>query len=118
MWSENADGSGAYNFHTGMGGFLQSLLYGYLGADLHDRYLTFTPQLPPSLTRMAVRGLDYRGGSLDLAFSAADMTVTLTRAGGCPLTLTLLTEGRNVRLRVGSPVTAATQPARIVPSPA
>ncbi|KAL8170086.1 UNVERIFIED_CONTAM: hypothetical protein K2H54_063000 [Gekko kuhli] len=31
IWVENADGSGAVNFLTGMGGFLQAILYGYTG---------------------------------------------------------------------------------------
>lgn len=31
VWSELADGSGAVNFLTGMGGFLQAVLFGYTG---------------------------------------------------------------------------------------
>ncbi|XP_067849888.1 protein-glucosylgalactosylhydroxylysine glucosidase isoform X2 [Heptranchias perlo] len=31
VWSENGDGSGAVNFLTGMGGFLQTVLFGYTG---------------------------------------------------------------------------------------
>ncbi|KAG8437893.1 hypothetical protein GDO86_008551 [Hymenochirus boettgeri] len=31
VWTENADGSGAVNFLTGMGGFLQAILFGYTG---------------------------------------------------------------------------------------
>lgn len=31
VWTENADGSGAVNFLTGMGGFLQAVLFGFTG---------------------------------------------------------------------------------------
>lgn len=31
VWSESPDGSGAVNFLTGMGGFLQAVLFGYTG---------------------------------------------------------------------------------------
>lgn len=31
VWTENADGSGAVNFLTGMGGFLQAALFGFTG---------------------------------------------------------------------------------------
>lgn len=31
VWSESSDGSGAVNFLTGMGGFLQAALFGYTG---------------------------------------------------------------------------------------
>ena len=31
MWTENILGTGAVNFLTGMGGFLQGVLFGYLG---------------------------------------------------------------------------------------
>lgn len=31
IWVENADGSGAVNFLTGMGGFLQAILFGCTG---------------------------------------------------------------------------------------
>lgn len=31
VWVENSDGSGAVNFLTGMGGFLQVVLFGFTG---------------------------------------------------------------------------------------
>lgn len=31
VWSESSDGSGVVNFLTGMGGFLQAVLFGYTG---------------------------------------------------------------------------------------
>lgn len=34
VWSESSDGSGAVNFLTGMGGFLQAVVFGYTGIRL------------------------------------------------------------------------------------
>ncbi|XP_076464028.1 protein-glucosylgalactosylhydroxylysine glucosidase-like [Babylonia areolata] len=115
VWSEMADGSGAYNFHTGMGGYLQSLLYGYLGADLSDSGLGFDPSLPPSLTAMAVRGVDYLGGSLDVAYTADQMNVTLTKAAKSPLCLVPTKAQQKIDLKVGTMVTMGCQAARIQP---
>lgn len=39
VWSESSDGSGAVNFLTGMGGFLQAVLFGYTGFRLADLLL-------------------------------------------------------------------------------
>ena len=114
MWSENADGSGAYNFHTGMGGYLQSLLYGYFGLDLNDDHLDINPQLPPSLTGMAIRGMDYLGASLDVAYTDTDINVTLTTAS-VPLALTLKEDRKTISLDVGDTVTAGRQAATVQP---
>lgn len=114
MWSEIADGGGAYNFHTGMGGYLQSLLFGYVGVDLNDDHLDLNPQLPPSLTAVAVRGLDYMGSSLDIVYDDRVMNITLTKAG-VPLQLSLTKDKKVVDLDFGSPVSADCQPAQIMP---
>lgn len=113
VWSENADGVGAHNFHTGMGGYLQSLLFGYVGFDLEDSYLSLNPQLPPSLTRMAARGVDYLLNSFDVTYNLTQMNVTLTQAEGVPLCLTLTKDIKTVSLLMGSTVTADCQPAMI-----
>ncbi|KAK7104585.1 protein-glucosylgalactosylhydroxylysine glucosidase-like [Littorina saxatilis] len=114
VWAEDADGGGAYNFHTGMGGYLQSLLFGYVGVDLNDDHLDLNPQLPPSLTAVAVRGLDYMGSSLDIVYDDRVMNITLTKAG-VPLQLSLTKDKKVVDLDFGSPVSADCQPAQIMP---
>ncbi|KAL8559375.1 hypothetical protein ACOMHN_045095 [Nucella lapillus] len=117
VWSENADGSGAYNFHTGMGGFLQSLLYGYLGLDLNDHGLDLRPQLPPSLAAMAVRGVDYLGGSLDVAYDAEQLNVTLTKVARSPLVLVAQRSQQRINLKkAGTTVTLSRQSVSIQPS--
>lgn len=63
MWNEivtDADGSnsGAHNFLTGAGGFLQSLLSGYAGLKLRlDGLHIDRPQLPATATGLSLTGM-------------------------------------------------------------
>lgn len=64
IWSEIAGGGGAVNFLTGIGGFLQSILYGYLGLRYRESNFTLQPNLIPSkevLSPYTVTGLNYQG---------------------------------------------------------
>ncbi|KAG6457335.1 hypothetical protein O3G_MSEX010241 [Manduca sexta] len=58
VWSElQRPDIGAMNFFTGMGGFLQTLIFGYAGISIHlDRLEINWPQLPPEATRFKVKG--------------------------------------------------------------
>lgn len=48
---------GGVNFHTGMGGFLQTLMFGYAGIRIHlDRLEIIQPQLPPEATKFRIKG--------------------------------------------------------------
>lgn len=71
IWSESSNGEGAVNFLTGIGGYLQSILYGYLQFRIYDSYVTLKPRLPPTLTgnqvdKMAIYGLKIHGVSIDV----------------------------------------------------
>ena len=57
MWSEYPDGTGAINFITGMGGFLQSILNGYVGVRLKATGISLKPSLPSSCSRLKVTGI-------------------------------------------------------------
>ncbi|CAC5394365.1 PGGHG [Mytilus coruscus] len=78
-WSENAQGPGAHNFITGMGGYLQSILFGYGGLRVYDDKLTVNGALPLTVTGMNVIGIDYFGGSLDIQFTRSTLSITLTK---------------------------------------
>ncbi|GFO11935.1 acid trehalase-like protein 1 [Plakobranchus ocellatus] len=78
VWTENADGEGAVNFLTGMGGYLQSVLFGYGGCRIHDDLITFEPRLMPNVTRMRFVGLSYRGCSIDIEYDAEKLSLTMT----------------------------------------
>lgn len=59
VWSENAEGaeSGAGNFITGAGGFLQLIIYGYAGIRINSDSLTIEkPTLPPNTNELKLNG--------------------------------------------------------------
>ena len=65
VWSEETGGLGAVNFLTGMGGFLQALMNGYVGFRLLPDRLNFDPVLPLKSKRVSLIGVNYLGASID-----------------------------------------------------
>ena len=114
MWTENADGTGAVNFITGMGGFLQSVLFGYGGFRLHPDRIEFQGRLPPSTTSFNVTGLDYLGGSIDFSFLEDISIVKLTKRAKYPLKLKY-DDSKVVQLVENEEQTITAQRAFIVP---
>lgn len=51
-----SSGQGAVNFITGMGGFLQTILFGYGGFRIYPDYLQFNFDLPQGTTKFEVCG--------------------------------------------------------------
>ncbi|XP_067942418.1 protein-glucosylgalactosylhydroxylysine glucosidase-like [Watersipora subatra] len=80
VWSEYPDGTGAINFITGMGGFLQSLLNGYVGIRIRGEGVRLQPSLPPSSSRLKVTGLNYHGAKFDIDIQKEEKTVMRTNA--------------------------------------
>ena len=72
IWSEH-DGNdgGAVNFKTAGGMFLQSLLFGYAGLRFHDAGVSLDPVLPPNVSAMKIRGLNYAAAEFDVSVDAA-----------------------------------------------
>ncbi|XP_075992674.1 protein-glucosylgalactosylhydroxylysine glucosidase [Anticarsia gemmatalis] len=68
VWTElRRPDSGATNFLTGMGGFLQTLIFGYAGVSIHlDRLVINKPTLPPHTTKFTIRGIKYLGANITL----------------------------------------------------
>lgn len=64
VWTETATGAGAVNFVTGMGGFLQAVVFGYGGMRLQRNSLHVDITLPPDTHTITFRGLNYLGNSL------------------------------------------------------
>ncbi|XP_032735768.1 protein-glucosylgalactosylhydroxylysine glucosidase isoform X4 [Lontra canadensis] len=75
VWTENADGSGAVNFLTGMGGFLQAALFGFTGFRITSAGVTFDPICLAGVSGVCIRGLSYQGNKLDFSFSKGCVTV-------------------------------------------
>ncbi|NXT24484.1 PGGHG glucosidase, partial [Syrrhaptes paradoxus] len=81
IWVENADGSGAVNFLTGMGGFLQAVLFGYTGFRITRTSLRFSPALPHDTNEVTVTGVSYLGNKLEFTISRERTRIRVT---GCP----------------------------------
>ncbi|XP_035119857.3 protein-glucosylgalactosylhydroxylysine glucosidase [Callithrix jacchus] len=82
VWTENSDGSGAVNFLTGMGGFLQAVLFGCTGFRLTRLGVTFDPLCPLGISRVSVSGIFYQGNKLNFSFSEDSVTVEVTARAG------------------------------------
>lgn len=69
----------AFDFATGAGGFLQTLLYGFTGLRWDASSLNLAPTLPPQLARgISITGLQYQGRTVDVTVGAKATTVSLT----------------------------------------
>lgn len=101
IWSEEPEGRGARNFLTGMGGYLQSLLFGYGGFRIFEDRLEFNPTLPPDTTSFNITGVDYLGGYFDLTFDSKHMTVNQTKAAMDEMKIVIASTGQGQTLDVG-----------------
>ncbi|KAK6182582.1 hypothetical protein SNE40_010234 [Patella caerulea] len=100
IWTEARAGIGAVNFLTGMGGFLQTVLFGYGGARLHTEKLTFNPKLPPSTEGLRFTGLNYVGNSLDIVIKPDYVTVVARMTSEeNPLILTVNKSGASHKIQ-------------------
>lgn len=84
IWTECADGSGAVNFLTGMGGFLQAILFGYAGFRINKQGLDLDPVVTDEITHLQITGVSYLGNKLNFTFTKSVTTVELTSAHGNP----------------------------------
>jgi hypothetical protein len=67
IWSEHDENDGgAVNFITAGGVFLQSLVFGYAGLRPDDTGVTLDPLLPPGVTAMRLRGVNYADSEFDI----------------------------------------------------
>ncbi|XP_070551407.1 protein-glucosylgalactosylhydroxylysine glucosidase-like [Ptychodera flava] len=76
-WTEVADGSGAYNFITGMGGFLQTIIFGYGGIRIHSDYLELNPVLPIGTDKLTFTGINYLEASFTVVVKETMVTITM-----------------------------------------
>lgn len=89
------------NFVTGMGGFMQNLLQGYLGIRIYDNRLEFTPYLPPDAPKYSAMGIKYQNMSFNFLVDMSKVEVQLTSPPkpGCVL---IDETGKSTDLKVGS----------------
>lgn len=117
VWSESSDGSGAVNFLTGMGGFLQAVLFGYTGFRIEKECLAFSPLLPGDICELCVRGVNYLGRQMDWLLRKNEVCIILREhtgnAGNTKLSnlqVVLKASGVKIPLTPGQPVTFPREP--------
>ncbi|PKU34093.1 acid trehalase-like protein 1 [Limosa lapponica baueri] len=112
IWVENSDGSGAVNFLTGMGGFLQAVLFGYTGFRITKTSLRFDPAFPEDIDRMKVTGVSYLGSKLKFTITKKEMRIKVTESpwdpAGSPLEAVLEASGQRFPLHGGQSVSFPT----------
>ncbi|XP_074086767.1 protein-glucosylgalactosylhydroxylysine glucosidase [Macrotis lagotis] len=107
VWTENPDGSGAVNFLTGMGGFLQAVLFGFTGFRITRAGLTFDPTCSTEVLAMGIPGVSYLGNKLCFAFTEKMVTIMVTASAGGeapPLEVELRPSGERLPLPLGCKV--------------
>ncbi|KAM8891752.1 protein-glucosylgalactosylhydroxylysine glucosidase isoform 2-T2 [Spinachia spinachia] len=108
VWSESSDGSGAVNFLTGMGGFLQAVLFGYTGFRVQKECLAFSPLLPGDISELCVRGVNYLGSQMDWLLRKDEVCIVLREKANtksCDLQVVLHASGSKIPLTPGKAVT-------------
>lgn len=99
--------NGAVNFLTGVGGALQSLLFGFAGLRMHRDALAVDPLLPAAWRSLHIPAIRWRGESMALAVLPGDrceigfhlagrecrLALQRWRPGAGPLTVALVTDG-------------------------
>ena len=102
VWTETSSGDGATNYLTGMGGFLQVVMFGYGGFRLLLESLYFNATIPPESTSLDILDLDYMGSRFNLRFSMFEMTIEVLELDrNYPLEVELFDDDITVRLEMG-----------------
>jgi len=103
VWTELPGGGGAVNFLTGMGGFLQAVVFGLPGLRIHEDHLELNPSLVDGMESVTVRGIHYRDMVFNFEFDALHMSVHV-HAGVFQLSL-IEQSGTKKRLAAGERAT-------------
>lgn len=82
VWTENADRSGAVNFLTGMGGFLQAVLFGFTGLRITRAGVPFDPMCPAGVSGVCISGISYQGNTFDFSFCEDTVTIEIRDCAG------------------------------------
>jgi trehalose/maltose hydrolase-like predicted phosphorylase len=78
IWNEYPYARGCANFLTAVGGFLQSLLYGYLGARVKEQFLQVNPHVLPDCSKVTYTGVSYNGERFNFTISKEGFQVCRT----------------------------------------
>jgi trehalose/maltose hydrolase-like predicted phosphorylase len=75
----------AFNFLTGIGGFLQVFQYGYSGLRYSPGYVSLDPSLSPQLPGIRLTNLQWHGRHFTVSIGPSTTTVTNLGGGALPL---------------------------------
>ncbi|XP_066854850.1 protein-glucosylgalactosylhydroxylysine glucosidase isoform X5 [Anser cygnoides] len=121
IWVENSDGSGAVNFLTGMGGFLQAVLFGYTGFRITKTSLLFNPSCPDDVHKLKVTGVSYLGNKLKFTITKEEIRIKVTESPldppALPLEAVLEESGQRFPLGEGQSISFPTAAGWIQRSP-
>ncbi|XP_053923592.1 protein-glucosylgalactosylhydroxylysine glucosidase isoform X2 [Cuculus canorus] len=108
IWVENSDGSGAVNFLTGMGGFLQAVLFGYTGFRITKTCLRFNPAFPHDIHKLKITGVSYFGNKLEFTITKEEIRIKVMESSlnppASPLEAVLEESGQRVLLHEGQSI--------------
>lgn len=62
-----------------MGGFLQTVFFGYGGARIHVEHLSFDPRVPPGTRALRFMGVDYLENSFDIEITHERVRILPTK---------------------------------------
>ena len=91
------------NFITGAGGFLQSMIFGYIGIRLQMESLHFDPVLPDETTKVELTGITYLGNKINLEYDLVNTVIEVTSQFKEYKKLMLAKQGKKFELKVGAP---------------
>jgi trehalose/maltose hydrolase-like predicted phosphorylase len=102
----------AYDFLTGVGGFMQEFLYGFSGFRPLPAAVRLDPSLPPQLAGLTLRNLAWQGRTFTVHIGPRETTVTLN--SGAPLPV--ITPSGAKTARTGAAVTIPTRRSDLLPT--
>jgi hypothetical protein len=102
----------AYDFLTGVGGFMQEFLYGFSGFRPLPAAVRLDPSLPPQLGGITLRNLAWQGRTFTVHIGPRDTTVTLN--SGAPLPVITPDGAKTVQL--GAPLIIPTRRPDLLPT--
>lgn len=75
----------AYNFLTGVGGFMQEFLFGYSGLRLQAAAVQVDPGLPPQMAGITLRNLLWQGRTFTMHIGPRQTTMSLESGAPIPI---------------------------------
>jgi hypothetical protein len=102
----------AYDFLTGVGGFMQEFLYGFSGLRLLPAAVRLDPSLPPQLAGITLRNLAWQGRTFTMHIGPRNTTITLNSGAALPV----ITPGGAKTVRHGAALTIPTRRSDLLPT--